>query len=110
MPEIAIRLASDFTRHPGPRYKRQGPYSGELFRASLLSALARSDVVLVDLDGTTGIGSSFIGEAFGGLVSKEGFTKAEIRRRLRIKSDEDSTYGLEVWDAVDLAEEQRAFA
>ncbi len=105
-----ISVARDFSPHPGPRFKRQGPYSGELFRKLLVEALGRHQQITVDLDGTSGFGSSFLDEAFGGLVSEEGFSRDELQRRLFIKSDEDETYRAEVLESIALAEPKREFA
>jgi hypothetical protein len=60
----------DFTEFPGPRYIRLGPNSGEEYRTNyLIPALKESDEeICVNLDGTMGYGSSFLEEAFGGLV------------------------------------------
>jgi len=100
MSEKLISLARDFSRHPGPRFKEQGPFSGEAFRKVLLDALSKSDIVIVDLDGTSGIGSSFIDEAFGGLVKREGFAPADLRRRIRVKSDLDESYLVEFNESI----------
>ncbi len=104
MSEKRISLAQNFSRHIGPRYVAQGPFSGEKFRKVLLAELAKSDVLVVDLDGTTGIGSSFLDEAFGGLVFAEGMSKADVRRRVKVKSDLDESYLLTVKEAIDLAD------
>lgn len=111
MSEKRISLARDFSRHIGPRFVGQGPFSGEKFRKVLVEALRKSDVVIVDLDGTTGIGSSFLDEAFGGLVFAEGMSKADVLRRVRVKSDLDESYLLTVKEAIQLAEtkEEAAF-
>lgn len=100
MSEVRISLARDFSRHPGPRFIEQGPHSGEAFRKLLLKKLAGSDTALVDLDGTSGIGSSFIDEAFGGLVKREGWSVADVRRRIRVKSELDESYLLEFEDSL----------
>lgn len=64
-----IKIAKEFSRAPGPRYTKLGPHSGERFRDELLiPALRNFDQVVVDLDGTFGYGSSFLEEAFGGLL------------------------------------------
>lgn len=106
----AISVARDFSLHPGPRFVRQGPFSGEAFRAVLLDLLARHEKIYVDLDGTSGFGSSFLDEAFGGLISKAGMTAADVNRRVIVSSDEDATYLEEVREAITLAEPKPAVA
>lgn len=69
---ITIRVL-DFTEFPGPRHETIGEFSGERFRDEvLLKAIEEHgvDMIRVDLDGTAGYGSSFLEEAFGGLVRK----------------------------------------
>lgn len=68
-----IRVAKDFSATPGGRYRRHGPYSGEEFREVILlprvrAAQAQNQRVVVDFDGVAGIPSSFLEEAFGGLI------------------------------------------
>lgn len=64
-----IRVATDFSRFPGGRFRRDSEFSGEQFRDDVLKpALAHYDRVIVLLDGTSGYPSSFLEEAFGGLV------------------------------------------
>ncbi|MEC6833597.1 STAS-like domain-containing protein [Photobacterium toruni] len=53
---------------PGPRYKILGDASGEEFREWLIKELTHDSNITVNLDGTLGYGSSFLEEAFGGLV------------------------------------------
>lgn len=66
---ITINVARDFTRFPSGRYKKNGSTSGEAFRERFLEQpIQRGDKVVVELDGTIGYGSSFLEEAFGGVV------------------------------------------
>lgn len=61
----------DFSEFPGPRREAIGPNSGEKFRDTvLLPAITNNphEKIVVNLDGTAGYGSSFLEEAFGGLV------------------------------------------
>lgn len=72
-----IHIAREFTAVPGPRYQDQGEGSGEEFRERyLLPAFRRvlgSEKVVVHLDGVKyGYPTSFLEEAFGGLVRKLG--------------------------------------
>lgn len=94
-----ISIASDFSPSPAGRYRSDGPYPGEVFRdTQLVPALQANDEVHVDLDGTSGYGSSFLEEAFGGLV-RMGFSEDELRRRLKIHSSRAS-YELRVWKYI----------
>jgi hypothetical protein len=84
---ITIRVAQDFSRHPAGRTRADGPFSGELFRQKfLVPALKAGERLLVVLDGARGYGSSFLEEAFGGLVRKEGFPRDVVEKALEIQS------------------------
>ncbi|EGR1040972.1 STAS-like domain-containing protein [Vibrio cholerae] len=83
-----IRIADRYPC-PGPRYKRLGPASGQEFRESWLSKeLRRSSELTVDLDGTVGYGSSFLEEAFGGLIREDHFPQ-EVVLGIRFISNEE---------------------
>ena len=100
MHKMYISVARDFSPHPGPRLIRQGKFSGEKFRKVLVAALSTAERVTVDLDGTTGFGSSFLEEAFGGLIRCEGMSREEVERRVIVKSDQDASYKTEVAEAI----------
>jgi STAS-like domain of unknown function (DUF4325) len=85
-----IRVA-DFAPSPGGRFIADGPQSGEFFRESVLvpglrEAIRREEEIIVELDGVPGYGSSFLEEAFGGLVRLQLFSKSELGRWLRIRA------------------------
>lgn len=85
-----IRVDRDFTRYPGPRYRKDGPFSGEEFRERLLEpalrkAVAEREDLVVVLDGVAGYGSSFLDEAFAGLL-RHGFTESALKH-LSIAAD-----------------------
>lgn len=70
---LTIRVARDFSRYPGGRFRKDGDYSAEEFRDDVLvpavkSAVLRGGTVTVILDGVAGYAVSFLEEAFGGLV------------------------------------------
>ena len=99
MSEKVISVAKDFSPSPAGRFLSDGPFPGERFRDSLLlPALRQHDGVTVDLDGTDGMGSSFLEEAFGGLVRK-GFTATQLRRKLHIRSSRQS-YEQRIWNYI----------
>jgi hypothetical protein len=69
-----ISFVKDFTDAPGGRYRHEGPFSGEQFRNDLLEpALREFDQVILNLNGAIGYPSSFIDEAFGGLIESLGY-------------------------------------
>lgn len=80
-----ISIARDFSPSPAGRFPEDGPFNGQRFRVEfLVPALRENDGVLVSLDEINGFGSSFLEEAFGGLVRKHGFRKEDLLNRLRI--------------------------
>jgi hypothetical protein len=92
--EIAtLSIAKDFSPTPGGRYRRQGPNSGEQFREEVLipkfeEAQRANKILVIDLDGGVGYASSFLEEAFGGLVRLKQ-SIAEVERVLRFVSNEE---------------------
>ena len=87
-----INIAKDFTRAPGPRYIIEGDYSGELFRKNFLEPLfidpSDQSKIFIDLDGTIGYGTSFLEEAFGGIVRVTGDYN-RCNARFEFKSEEE---------------------
>lgn len=106
-PEIRIAIAKDFSRAPGARYRRHGPHSGEEFLEDILMPALRTaeemnSKVVVVLDGALGYATSFLEEAFGGLV-RNGFTKSAIHARLKFISNEEPDLIDEIWTYIDEA-------
>ncbi len=99
-----INVAADFSAYPAGRFLDDGPFSGEAFREKhLLPALKDDEHVSINLDGGEGFGSSFLEEAFGGLVRKQYFSKDNLHKRLKIET-EDNALRNEVWFYIDNAE------
>ena len=90
MGETMINIARDFSRAPAGRYISDGPNSGQRFRDQfLVPALANGGCVTLELDGVRAYGSSFLEEAFGGLV-RTGFAAVDLMRRFRFKTSDPS--------------------
>lgn len=88
MKSVRISVARDFSMVPAGREVVDGPFSGERFRQQhLFPALKTGNQVIVDLDGTLGYGSSFLEEAFGGLVRADGFGR-EFLQRLQLEASD----------------------
>lgn len=86
-----INIANDFSRYPAGRTRIDGPDNGERFRKELLlprlqDAIKNRGILIVVLDGARSYGSSFLEEAFGGLVRCEGIQKADIKKHLKIEA------------------------
>jgi|SRR5579872_7627335 len=89
MPHIRV---ADSAPSPGGRFRRDGPFSGEWFRDDILApalreAIQRRDPVTVVLDGTSGYGSSFLEEVFGGLIRTGTFSRDQLRAYLKIEAN-----------------------
>ncbi len=81
-----IVIVRDFHPFPAGRYVEDGPGNGTTFREKfLVPLLERRSHVLIDLDGAPGYPSSFLEEAFGGLI-RRGFDEKTIRESLTFKA------------------------
>ena len=89
--DAIINVASDFSRFPSGRTRADSAYSGEAFREKfLVGPIRKKKHVLIKLDGAIGYGSSFLEEAFGGLVREEKMTSSEILSLLTFDSFDES--------------------
>lgn len=113
--KIILRVR-EFTRYPGPRLKEDGDYSGEEFRdryllPKYLEAVKNKVCLHVIFDGTKGYASSFLEEAFGGLVRegqnkkelKKYLNKKELKKYLKVHSSDRRWYEQEVYSYIDEA-------
>ncbi len=106
MKTIDVGIA--FSRYPGGRYRADGPNSGERFRDEVLAPALGVGPVTVNLDGAVGYGSSFLEEAFGGLVRTSAFSLPVLKRNLTLASTEPSLI-TEIWAYIhDAAKRQGA--
>ncbi|MEX0142011.1 STAS-like domain-containing protein [Janthinobacterium sp. AD80] len=106
MQDTMISIPKNFSENPAGRYRTDGPNSGQRFREDwLLPALQSSSRVTVDLDGALGFGSSFLEEAFGGLV-RAGFKGRDLHDKLEILS-KTSMYKSRIWHYIDEASSRK---
>lgn len=88
---MTINIADDYTKTPGGRFIDEGEFSGEDFRERILApkfeeCQKNGEELTVNLDGGYGYGSSFLEEAFGGLVRK---TRNKNVLKIKLISDEE---------------------
>lgn len=84
-----IVIAEVFSPYPAGRYIDDGEFNGTTFRRNhLVPALRKFDRVQVVFDGVAGFGSSFLEEAFGGLIREEGMSKEFLDNRLVLSTTE----------------------
>lgn len=100
---IKISIAKNFSEYPGGRYKTDGSASGEEFRDRILipklkEASQKDTIVEVNFDDVCGFGSSFLEEAFGGLIRSKAVKPDLVNDRLKLTTENE-----DVEDFVDLA-------
>ncbi|MGL6403429.1 STAS-like domain-containing protein [Aeromonas hydrophila] len=86
MMNITIDVASKFSPLPFGRYVTDGGNSGTRFREEILKQILLEYDEQVTLDFSNvkiGVGSSFLEEAFGGLV-RQGFSAEDILKRIKV--------------------------
>jgi hypothetical protein len=101
-----IHVAKQFSRRPVGRRMNDGNSTGEEFRLKfLVPALEDTSPIVVILDGVAGYPSSFLEEAFGGLVRVNGYSSAYLRERLRLENTDPAfnSYKDEIWTYIDEA-------
>lgn len=109
---ITISIAKDFSRIPGARFPKEGNHSGEEFRKQVLlpklkEAIDKKEKLQVILDGTAGLGTSFLEEAFGGLLRIDNISYSDIQSTLVLVSEEDEDYIEEINQYIKEAYEQK---
>lgn len=86
-----INIARDFSEIPGGRFPSDGPFNGQDFRDKFLAPTIRKyGGVAVEFDGTEGFGSSFLEEAFGGLVRNYEFDDELLSKNLHLVAQSSS--------------------
>jgi hypothetical protein len=87
---MQIDMAEQFSAYPSGRYPADGTFNGERFREEfLLPALSAArdshgNKVEVNIDGVRTFGSSFLEEAFAGLIRKGLFSKQDLVEYLSV--------------------------
>ena len=105
--QARISVAEDFSMFPAGRHMEDGEFNGSRFRveklAPALKGLDESESLEVTLDGVAGLGSSFLEEAFGGLVRHEGMSKSFLGAHLKISAKEEDLrdFALLAWKYIE---------
>ena len=105
MEQNILKLVRDFHPLPAGRYVVDGAGNGTTFRERfLVPALREQRALVIDLDGAPGYPSSFLEEAFGGLVRSQ-FPPELIRKLVSFKTSQPGfeRYVRRIWEHVDRA-------
>lgn len=87
-PVTHIHVGRDFNNAPGGRYLTDGEGNATDFRTRfLVPVIERREHAVVLLDGVAGFPSSFLEEAFGGLV-RLGYSPEVIRQTFEFRTSE----------------------
>ena len=105
-----IKLAQHFSKTPGARYPSEGAFSAQDFREkwlrpNLQEAINKNVKLEIDIDGTAGIGTSFLEESFGGLIRVDKISYDDIKKTITIISNDDPEYIDEINNYLEYANE-----
>lgn len=114
---MIINIARDYTETPGGRNISDGNFSGEDFRDNFLipkvcELIDTDEKIEINLDGGYGYGSSFLEEAFGGLIRKLVLKNISVNKikafinRFHIKSDEEPALISQIFEYMERAIEE----
>lgn len=85
-----VDVGTDFTRFPAGRTLSDGPWCGEAFRTKyLVPGLDKNEHIIVKLDSALGYGSSFLEEAFGGLI-RAGYAKDQVLQLVELDTSDET--------------------
>lgn len=94
---MILYIGRFFSDDPSGRFYTDGDGSGEEFREEVLKPVltglpTEKELVINIDDNVAGYGSSFLVEAFGGLIKHGYFKNEEVRRRLKIEFKDEDFY------------------
>jgi hypothetical protein len=105
-----ILKVADFSRYPAGRDAGDGDFNGFRYRKDFLQpalerAAQRNQVLLVSLEGVLSFGSSFLEEAFGGLVRDGSFSKEALHHLMKVYTGKETLrkYEVSIWKHIDSA-------
>ena len=109
---ITLSISKDFSRVLGARFPHEGNHSGQEFRTKILlpklrEAMVKKEKLCIILDGTAGLGASFLEEAFGGLIREDKIPYEELQSIIELVSEEDEDYIEEINQYIKDANEQK---
>ncbi|EMT0929574.1 STAS-like domain-containing protein [Acinetobacter baumannii] len=90
MDEMYIDIAKEFSDSPSGRYVKDGDFCGENFlKIHLLPNIKKYKKIILDFSNVLGYGSSFLEEAFGGLIRETGMSKEDLFQHIEIRTSND---------------------
>lgn len=107
-PGEANIIVGEFSKTPYGRFTKDGKFNGEKFRKELLLApfsdpeISKVNIFLDTVEDGYEYGSSFLEEAFGGLVRIHKLDKSEVLKKLNIITSH-TDYILEIKDYISAA-------
>ncbi len=106
-----LNIAKEFSTTPGARYESEGPFPGKEFREQHLApriqdAIKNSEQLEINLDGTAGLGTSFLEESFGGLIREDKIPYQTLLNTLKFVSLENPDYVEEINQYMKEADEK----
>ena len=88
---VHISIATDFSPTPAGRYPGDGKENAVAFRTGhLLPHLQKGRCIRINFDGIAGASSTWLDEAFGGLIREDGFTLPFLRNHLCLTTTDDA--------------------
>jgi hypothetical protein len=100
---VEIDVGKQFSRYPAGRTPSDGKYCGETFRERFIKDnLAKGVKVKVFLDNAVSYGSSFLEEAFGGLIRVYKYSYETVKDRLELNTTDPFLMD-EIWTYIENA-------
>lgn len=108
---MLFKISVDFSKTPSARTESEGKHPGESLRAMLVplirTCLETGEELTIDLDGTSGYGTSFLEEVFGGLIREEHFSFDQLQIIHYISEEEPDLIDEIMQDIIDARDNEK---
>lgn len=86
-----INVANDFSLMPSGRHRSDGSYTGDHFYEILIKEIEKvpeDEKIIINFDGVLAAGSSFLEQAFAGLIREKKISKNQFFNKFEIVANE----------------------
>ena len=102
---MEYNVARQFSRTPSARVFEEGKFPGaelrQIIAPLIKECIDKKESFIINLDGASGYGTSFLEEVFGGLIRNEEINYQDLKSVLHFITKEEPELEAEIWEYID---------